>query len=263
MSLPKTIKYLLDPQMPKGKRLTPQNIYNIRMKISRLLPLMDKKTDYQTFQMLANTPKYGSNQLHADNIDVSPDEACKAATFLWKEVMNDNNRSKMDTLVCFTDYMERLKSEDPEFAYQILTDDTGEVTGCLWMTSTMRQNFESFGGFISVDAMKRDINTLLWPYIATTMYNEMDSICVGCEGIVLSEREEAYEAMLKFQIENSRRTRDEVYGIACDGFLNQSIINRFGFIKTKFIIDYWHLFKQVSNDQVMALLMTSFLMDVM
>ena len=93
--------------------------------------------------------------------------------------------------------------------------------------------------------MKRDINSLLWPYIATTMYNEMNCVCVGCEGIVLSEREEAYEAMLNFQIENSRRTRDEVYGISCDGFLNQSIINRFGFHKTKFIIDYWHLFKQV------------------
>ena len=247
MYLSQTIKYLLEPQMPHGKRLTPQNIYNIRMKIGRLIPLMDRNTDYQTFKLLANTPKFGSNQLHADNIDVSPDEACKAAKHLWREVMNDNNRSKKDTLVCFSDYMERLKVEDPDFTYEILSDNSGEITGCIWMTATMRKNFELFGGFICVDAMKRDINTLLWPYMATTMYNEMNCICVGCEGIVLSEREEAYEAMLNFQIDNSRRSKDDVYGIACDGFLNQSIINRFGFKNTKFVLDYWHLFKQVRN----------------
>ena len=237
---------MINPQLPENKRLTRQNVFNIRTKLMRLLPRMRKDTDFQTFLILANTSKLGLNDLHADNINITPDEACKVASSLWREVMNDNNRSKKDTLVCFSDYMERLKVEDPDFAYQILSDENGEVTGCLWMTSTMRKNFELFGGFICVDAMKRDINTLLWPYIATTMYNEMDCVCVGCEGIVLSEREEAYEAMLDFQILNSRRKRDEVYAISCDGFLNQSIINRFGFTKTRFIIDYWHFFKQAS-----------------
>ena len=52
----------------------------------------------------------------------------------------------------------------------------------------MRDNFERFGGFVAVDAMKRGINNLDWPYMALTMYNELPMICVGCEGIIISER---------------------------------------------------------------------------
>ena len=113
------------------------------------------------------------------------------------------------------------------------------------MTSTIRMNFELFGSFLCVDAMKREINSFLWPYVATTMYNELECVCVGCEGIVLAEREEAYEALLNFQVKHSRRKKDDVNAISSDGFLNQKVINRFGFRNAKFVIDYWHLFKQV------------------
>ena len=125
---------MINPQLPENKRLTRQNVFNIRTKLMRLLPRMRKDTDFQTFLILANTSKLGVNDLHADNINITPDEACKVASSLWREVMNDNNRSKKDTLVCFSDYMERLKVEDPDFAYQILSDENGEVIGCLWMT---------------------------------------------------------------------------------------------------------------------------------
>ena len=84
--------------------------------------------------------------------------------------------------------MELLTLKDKDFVYEILNDDMGEVTGCLWMTSTTRMNFELYGGYLSVDAMKRDINTLLWPYMATSMWNDLNEVCVGCEGILLSER---------------------------------------------------------------------------
>ena len=98
-----------NPQLPDNKQLTPQNVFNIKAKIMRLLPRMRKNTDFQTFLILANTSQLGPNDLHADNINITPDEACKIASSLWREVMNDNNRSKRDTLVCFSDYMELLK----------------------------------------------------------------------------------------------------------------------------------------------------------
>jgi hypothetical protein len=44
---------------------------------------------------------------------------------------------------------------------------------------------------------------------------------------------------------HSRRKKDQVYGISSDGFLNQRIIHEFGFTRTVFVMDYWHLFKQV------------------
>ena len=245
LTLLKTIKDIVEEQLPLNKKLSPQNIYSIKKKIVRLLPRMENCHDYKSFQEIMNTPIRGPNDLHADNTTVTPDEACKVYGSVWKEIMNDHNQDKNDTLVCFTEFMKLMKLKDKEFAYQILADTEGEVTGCLWMTSTMRMNFEKFGGFICVDAMKRDLNTLLWPYVAITMHNEMGSICVGCEGIVLSERVEAYHAMLEFQVSNSRRKKEEVYGIAADGFLDQDTINRFGFVRTRFVMDYWHLFKQV------------------
>ena len=114
--------------------------------------------------------------------------------------MSNNNGSDSDVFSTLKEYMEMLKMKDKDFIYDILYDTYGEITGCLWMTSTMRMNFELYGGYLSVDAMKRDLNTLLWPYMATSMWNELNQVCVGCEGILLSEREEAYKALLEFQV---------------------------------------------------------------
>ena len=242
-----TIRIIAGDAMPANKHLSSQDVFNIKKKINRIVPRMKGCKDYETFRHLMQTPKSGSNVLHADNTVITPDEATHIHSSVWREVMNNNYEDKRNCLNSFTEYMETMKLRDKEFQHQILADDNGEVTGCIWMTSTMRNNFELYGGFVCVDAMKRDLNTLLWPYVAVTMYNEMDSVCVGCEGIVLSEREEAYQAMLEFQVKYSRRKKDEVYGISADGFLNQKIIHGFGFNKTKFVMDYWHLFKSVSR----------------
>ena len=51
---------------------------------------------------------------------------------LWIEIMNDDNN----------------------------TDTKGRITGCIWQTSIMRDNFERFGGFISMDTMKRHLTSL-------------------------------------------------------------------------------------------------------
>ena len=117
---------------------------------------------------------------------------------VWQEVMNKTGEDKNDLLISFTEYMELLSKKDPEFVYEILEDTSGQITECLWMTATMRENFDLFGGYVCVDAMKSGINTLLWPYIATTMYNELESVCVGCEGIGTGERANAYRALLDF-----------------------------------------------------------------
>ena len=164
---------------------------------------------------------------------------------VWHEVLNNTGDDKDDLLISFTEYMELLSAKDPEFVYEILEDTNGQITGCLWMTSTMRENFDLFGGYVCVDAMKRGINTLLWPYIATTMYNELESVCVGCEGIVTGERVDAYRALLDFQVRNSTRKKEEIYGLSADGFLSQEVLNSMGFQATRFVMDYFHLFDSV------------------
>ena len=59
------------------------------------------------------------------------------------------------------------------FSYNTFRDDCGQVTGVVWMTATMRSNFELFGHYISLDVMQRGINTHNWPYLAATVSNEL------------------------------------------------------------------------------------------
>ena len=172
----------------------------IKLKVNRLIPRLTNDMDYQSFISLHNMSFSEINALNADNMDCTDDEVCKVHVSTWMELMCSNHNAESDVFSTMEDYMETLKLKDKDFVYEILRNPNGDITGCIWMTSTMRMNFELFGGYISVDAMKRELNTLLWPYMATSMWNELNQVCVGCEGIVLSEREEAYNALLDFQV---------------------------------------------------------------
>lgn len=205
---------------------------------------MDARTDFNTFLEICNAPTIGKNILNADNIQLSDDDIYKFTKDLWWEVMNNND--SQESLVSFEEFMEAIQRSNKDFSYTILrNDDLTEVTGCLWMTSTMRKNFELFGSSICVDAMKRDINKMGMPYIAVTMHNEMNKVCVGCEGIVISEKEEAYVALLDFQTTYSRRKKNEIYAVAADGFLSQEFLERNGFENARFVLDYYHLFNDI------------------
>ena len=92
--------------------------------------------------------------------------------------------------------MRFLHDANEGFEYELLLDSSGTCTGCIWQTAIMRDNFDRFGEFVSIDAMKRGLNKLLWSCVFVIMYNEMEQVCVGCEGIIFSERDEAYTAMM-------------------------------------------------------------------
>ena len=143
--------------------------------------------------------------------------------------------------------MELLAGKNRGFAFQMLQDQDGKYLGCLWQTATMRDNFERFGSMISIDATKREINTFNWPYISICMYNEMEKLCIGCEGIVCSERVEAYKALIKFCTNNSPKiSRDQIYALCSDGFVTQEIVrNVFDLPNAHFILDQWHLYDSI------------------
>ena len=101
---------------------------------------------------------------------------------------NDPNE---DEIITFKEHVKLLKMSNKGFRYQLFYDTTDKCTGCVWQTATMRDNFERHGGFVALDAMKRELNTLLWPCMATSMHNELNVICLACEAIVTSERKEA------------------------------------------------------------------------
>lgn len=116
------------------------------------------------------------------------------------------------------------------------------LIGILWMTATMRRQYELFGGYICLDMMKRGINKLLWPYAAVAMYDDKRNICIACEGILCGERYDMYEFMASFLHKNAPGRRlTSVDVVAGDGFFTQEMIHRLGFSNAHFITDRWHL----------------------
>lgn len=90
----------------------------------------------------------------------------------------------------------------------------------MWMTATTRSNFERFGSFLCLDAMKRRLNIYLWPYIAPVVKNEFNHTCVVAECLVAGERGDAYVAILEgLAAMAPGRPRTEVRAIYSDEFI--------------------------------------------
>lgn len=81
----------------------------------------------------------------------------------------------------------------------------------MWMTSSMRADFERFGFLLCIDAMKAAFNKMTWPYLAVTS-NEFDTPVVICESILAGERKAAYEAVLQAMLKMApKRKKQDVY----------------------------------------------------
>ena len=81
-----------------------------------------------------------------------------------------------------------------------------------------------------MNTMKRHLTSLDWPCMSIFMYNELNSACLACEGIVCGEGVEAYNAIVQFVLEhNKKRTNLDIDVVAADKILNQEkVTNRLG-----------------------------------
>ena len=242
-----TIKSVLKPIWPKNKNITKSDVFNMRVRVKRLLPVLERNPLFENFQDEVNAT---SMLRGIDNDNISNDEVYNITHDIWKEVMNNNKHDEEEyTLISFSDYLKILSERAVGFAYELAYDSEGTINGAVWQTATMRDNFERFGGFICLDMMKRGINKLLWPYSAVSMYNDLEQVCVGCEGIMCAERFEAYKFMTAFLVKNTpNRPIENVNVVAGDGFFNEKMVNDLGFINANFIDDYFHLFDSVLPD---------------
>ena len=84
--------------------------------------------------------------------------------------------------------MEGLKSMDDGFDYRISKDIIDRPCGVVWVTSSMRFNYEKYGFCIFLDAMKRDLNDLKWPYISVVILDTYGKVRCCCEALVASEK---------------------------------------------------------------------------
>ena len=93
--------------------------------------------------------------------------------------------------------LESLAKKDPGFTFNLAHDSDNKVTGIVWMTSYMRENFERFGDYISIDVMHSSkCNATRFCFIAPVIKNEVGKINVVCEGFVISETHDTYTFVL-------------------------------------------------------------------
>jgi hypothetical protein len=236
----------MKPVWPRAKEFSKYDVFNVRVKVMRLLPVYRRLDgDYEQFKEVVNA---GHLLEGIDNeIDIDDDEAYVLAQSLWLEVTG-SSVSKDEELFSFIEYLELIKSKAKGFAFQLAemsstTSESGKkLIGVIWQTATMRRNFELFGDFVGLDMMKRGINTLLWPYFSLAMYDEMKKVCIGCEGILCGEREDMYQFACNFmKVHSPGRLLSDVHAVAADGFFDQDLIQKLGFINAHFILDQWHL----------------------
>ena len=84
--------------------------------------------------------------------------------------------------------LEKLCSTDPGFSYNISYDENNEVIGIVWVTSYIRDTFERFWTYLSVDIIYSSIyDAKELCYIAPVVKNEINKTCVVCEGFVIIE----------------------------------------------------------------------------
>ena len=161
----------------------------------------------------------------------------------WLDILSDNG-AQGDHLLSLRMYLELIRENAKGFEYELAVDDEGVVNGAVWQTATMRDNFERFGGYIASDSMYRTINSWNWPYMSITMYNELNMLCVGCEGFMCGERLDAYSFMTHFLIEKTpARSPESVEAFAGDGIFDEDTVRLLGFPNAAFLTDQNHLFR--------------------
>jgi len=235
-----SIRSVVQPMMPSQKELTYRNIFYIRVKINKCLPIYEEHPKYEAFaQTMDDNILLGGLD---DEFEINDDQATELATDLWLQVLRGKDDDD-DSIINIQQYMELIARTARGFVYAFALDENGKVNGLVWQTATMRRNYELFGGYISLDTMKRAINKWLWPYMLISMYNEHEKMCLGGEAIMCGERKGAYLFLCQFITHHTpMRIPSSVSIVTGDGFFNQEMIGEFGFDQAKYLKDWFHLF---------------------
>jgi len=125
-------------------------------------------------------------------VGLSQQDLIDKSLMLSGQALEDSLKNEDDTWIV-KKLMHSLKTSDDGFDYRISTDIKGRPSGVVWVTSTMRFNYEQYVFCLFLDSMKRELNDLKWPYISVVVIDSYQKVRCACEAIVSSERIEAYK----------------------------------------------------------------------
>ena len=141
-------------------------------------------------------------------------------------------------------FLKGVQRETPGFDFRINENEKGRPTGVVWMTSTMRQSWIRFGNTIFLDAMKRKLNNLHWPYIGPVALDHEKCVVTLVESLVFEESLDQYAFTINSMAEmEPRRGKKSICLIFADCFVTDELLEMIGLERptTCIIWDSFHL----------------------
>jgi hypothetical protein len=186
-----------------------------------------------------------------EDIKLDDSEAChsKVREFM-RQIMQDSGEGwKAEA------YLRKLKEHTAGFDYRIGYSNDGRPEAIVWITPTMRKSWIRYGATIFLDAMKRKMNSLHWPYIAPVGLDHEKRVVLLCECLCIAEELKKYAFVLKSLEEmEPRRKLKSIRLIYSDCFITDELLTMVGLRRpasmggnegTDLIWDSHHLRSQV------------------
>jgi hypothetical protein len=231
----KQLRSMLKDHIPPGYAITADDVRNIRVrcfKYSMEETIIDEEA---AEKVIAFKPLDEDESLNLPDTDTC---RVKTAEFM-REVFQDS-REGWKTL----DFLEKCKEGTPGFDYRVNKDEDGRPTAVVWITNTMRENWRRFGSTIFLDAMKRKLNSLHWPYIGAVALDHENRVALLCECLCLEEELEQYAFVINSLAEmEPRRKKSTIRLIFADCFLKDRFLALIGLSRpyTTIAWDAFHL----------------------
>jgi hypothetical protein len=139
--------------------------------------------------------------------------------------------------------LESMHKADPGFTYKIAYDTEGHECGFMWMTPVMRRMFELYGDVLFLDAMKRQLNSVYWPYFSIVLLDGFNKIALAAEAIGCVERVDTYIWLVQGALTMTpRRKKESIKVIFADGIMSERLLTKLQIEATcKLCLDAYHL----------------------
>ncbi|KAG7343955.1 hypothetical protein IV203_021963 [Nitzschia inconspicua] len=234
------LRDLVRPLYPPGTSLDSKLLFNIRLKIKRMLAKGD--IDLASYTVTADENAELLSAAEDLNYQQSPEfltEALIQFQELLKEAFVDQNEVQQ-----ILHYLDKLVECDSSFSYRVGRAADGTVTGFVWQTGVMRRDFELYGDILFLDCKGKSINTKGWPIDTIAMLDGEMKVCLPCEGFSVSETIDGYVWLINCAVDMAPgRKLSEIKFIVADGiFTAENVLSKLEIQDTcRVILDHHYL----------------------
>lgn len=214
----RTLRTMLREFLPPRVPIPAQFLANFRIRLKRILENNDAEEAAAAAQSLID-PTSAATAADESNPDWL-DQASIHARELLKEALQYGTDSER-----ILSLLRKLSNEDAGFTFAVARDRYGELIGFLWQTPAMRANFELYGDTLFLDMMKRQLNSVHFPYYGISLIDSNGNLCLGGESLLITERLEAYvwsvNQLLAMTPTKARSSIKMIYG---DGIMSVRLL---------------------------------------